>query len=130
MSPRPFIRKMKHSWWLRRRRPLFYMIRELTSFFIGLYSALLALGLVQLARGPQAWDSFIALITSRGGLIFQLICFAFALFHSVTWFAVTPKAMPLSAPAKAVIGAHYAVWAVISVVVLLLAERFVDGSIQ
>jgi fumarate reductase subunit C len=105
------------------------MMRELTSFFIGLYSALLALGLVQLARGSQAWDSFIALITGRGGVIFQLLCFAFALFHSVTWFAVTPKAIPLSAPANAVIGAHYAVWAVISVVVLLLAERFVDGAL-
>ena len=130
MSPRPYIRKLSRSWWLRRRRYLFYMVRELTSLFIGLYCALLALGLVQLARGPQAWDSFIALITSRGGVIFQLLCLAFALFHSVTWFAVTPKAMPLSAPAKAVIGAHYAAWAVISVVVLLLAERFVDGSIQ
>lgn len=129
MSPRPYIRKIKHSWWLRRRRHLFYMIRELTSLFIGLYSALLSLGLVQLARGAQAWDSFIELITSTGGMIFQLICFAFALFHSVTWFAVTPKAIPLSAPAKAVIGAHYAVWAVISVVVLLLAERFVDGAL-
>jgi len=130
MSRRPYIREMRRSWWLRRRRTLFYMMRELTSFFIGLYSALLALGLVQLARGPQAWDSFIALITSRGGVIFQLLCFAFALFHSVTWFAVTPKAVPVSAPAKAVIGAHYAVWAVISVVILLLAGRFVDGSIQ
>jgi fumarate reductase subunit C len=130
MSRRPYIRKMSRSWWLRRRRTLFYMMRELTSFFIGLYSALLALGLVQLARGSQAWESFIALITSRGGVIFQLLCFAFALFHTVTWFAVTPKAVPLSAPAKAVIGAHYAVWAVISVVVLLLAGRFVDGSIR
>jgi len=121
---------MSRSWWLRRRRTLFYMMRELTSFFIGLYSALLALGLVQLARGSQAWESFIALITSRGGVIFQLLCFAFALFHTVTWFAVTPKAVPLSAPANAVIGAHYVVWAVISVVVLLLAGKFVDGSIQ
>ena len=130
MSRQPYIRKMRRSWWLRRRSTLFYMMRELTSFFIGLYSALLALGLVQLARGSQAWDSFITLITSRGGVIFQLLCFAFALFHTVTWFAVTPKAVPLSAPAKAVIGAHYAVWAVISVVVLLLAGRFVDGSIR
>ena len=129
MSPRPFIRKMRRSWWLHRRRTLFYMMRELTSLFIGLYSALLALGLVQLARGPQAWDGFISLITSRGGVIFQLLCFAFALFHSITWFALTPKAVPLPAPAKAVIGAHYAVWAVISIVVLLLAGRFVDGSI-
>ena len=129
MSPRPYMRTMRRDWWLHRRSTFLYMMRELTSLFIGLYSALLALGLVQLARGSQTWDGFIALITSSAGVIFQLLCLAFALLHSVTWFALTPQAMPLPAPAKAVIGAHYAVWVVISIVVLLLAGRFVDGSI-
>ena len=130
MNPRPYIRKVRLSWWLRRPSTFLYMMRELTSFFIGLYCALLALGLLQLARGPKAWDSFIALITSRGGVIIQLLCLAFVSYHSVTWFALTPQAVPLSAPARTIIGAHYAVWAVISAAVLLLAERFVDGSIQ
>ncbi len=130
MSPRPYIRKVRPSWWLSRPSTFLYMMRELTSLFIGLYCAMLALGLVQLARGPEAWDGFIALITSKGGVLFQLLCLAFALYHSVTWFALTPQAMPLPAPPKAIIGAHYAVWAVISVVVLLLAGWFVDGSIK
>jgi fumarate reductase subunit C len=47
-------------------------------------------------------------------------------YHSVTWFAVAPKAMPLTVrgepvPAKAIVGRHYAAWAVVSLIVLITA---------
>jgi fumarate reductase subunit C len=114
---------MKRNWWLRRPRYLRYMIREFTSLFVGLYSAWLALGLVSLARGPAAWDAFLADAARAPAVVFQMLCLVFATWHSITWFAVTPKAMPLSlkgepVSGKAIIGAHYAAWAVLSLVVL------------
>jgi hypothetical protein len=39
MSRRPYIRKVKRSWWLGHRRYVVYMVRELTSLFVGLYCA-------------------------------------------------------------------------------------------
>jgi fumarate reductase subunit C len=44
----------------------------------------------------------------------------------VTWFALTPKAMPLMVrgepvPGALIVGAHYAAWAAVSAVVLLAA---------
>ena len=39
MSRRPYIRSMKPGWWLGQRRYVLYMMRELTSLFIGLYCA-------------------------------------------------------------------------------------------
>ena len=47
-------------WWLRRRSYLVFVVRELTSVFIGLYSAWLVVGLVRLAQGRMAWESFLA----------------------------------------------------------------------
>jgi fumarate reductase subunit C len=102
------------------------MIRELTSVFVGLYCGLLVLGLVRLAQGHAAWDGFLAALSSPVGVLFQVVCLAFAAYHSVTWFALTPKAMPLEVrgepvPPGAIIGMHYGAWAVVSLIVLIAA---------
>jgi fumarate reductase subunit C len=126
MSRRPYLRKVERNWWLQHPRYIVYMVRELTSLFVGLYCALLVVGLVRLSQGAAAWDGFVAAFSSPLGVIFQLGCLAFALYHSVTWFALTPKAMPLRmkgepVPGSAIVGAHYAVWAALSIAVLIAA---------
>jgi len=123
MSRRPYIRKVERGWWLQHPRYIQYMIRELTSLFVGLYCALLAVGLVRLSQGSAAWDGFVAALSSPFGISFQLLCLVFAIYHSVTWFALTPKAMPLTVkdqpvPGIVIVGAHYVAWAVVSAVVL------------
>ena len=124
MSRRPYVRKVERSWWLRQPRYILYMIRELTSLFVGLYSALLVVALIRLSQGHAAWDSFVTAFSSPLGVTFQLLCLVFAVYHSVTWFALTPKAMPLMirdepVPGIVIVGAHYIVWAAVSVVVLI-----------
>jgi fumarate reductase subunit C len=124
MSRRPYMRKVERSWWLRQPRYVRYMVRELTSLFVGLYCALLVVGLVRLSQGHAAWDGFVAAISSPLGVVFQLLCLVFALYHSVTWFALTPKAMPLMVkgepvPGVVIVGAHYIAWAMVSIVVLI-----------
>jgi fumarate reductase subunit C len=126
MSRRPYVRKLKRGWWLGQRRYVVYMVRELTSLFVGVYCALLVVGLVRLAQGRAAWDAFLAALASPPGILLQLLCLAFAAYHSVTWFAVTPKAMPLTlggepVPAKAIVGMHYGAWALVSLIVLIAA---------
>lgn len=124
MSRRPYLRKVERTWWLGHRRYVVYMMRELTSLFVALYSVLLAVGLVRLAQGKAAWDGFLAAISSPWAVLFQLLCLAFAAFHSVSWFAVTPKAMPLmikgeAVPPRAIVAAHYVLWAALSLLVLV-----------
>ena len=124
MSRRPYLRKVERTWWLGHRRYVVYMMRELTSLFVALYSVLLAVGLVRLAQGQAAWDGFLAAISSPWAVLFQLLCLAFAAFHSVSWFAVTPKAMPLmikgeAVPPRAIVAAHYVLWAALSLLVLV-----------
>jgi len=126
MSRRPYIRKLERNWWLGQRRYVVYMVRELTSLFIGLYCVLLVVGLFRLAQGRAAWDGFLAALSSPPGVLLQLVCLAFATYHSLTWFALTPKAMPLMVrgepvPAMAIVGMHYGAWAVVSLIVLMAA---------
>ena len=126
MSRRPYVREVRRSWWLGQRRYAVYMARELTSLFVGFYCALLVLGLWRVAQGAAAWEAFLAALSSPLGVAFQVVCLAFAAFHSVTWFALTPKAMPLMlrgelVPAKTIVGLHYGAWAVVSLIVLFAA---------
>jgi fumarate reductase subunit C len=71
MSRRPYVRKTERSWWLRHPRYAAYMIRELTSLFVGLYCALLAIGLIRLAQGEAAWDGYVAAFSSPPGVFFK-----------------------------------------------------------
>ena len=124
MSRRPYVRKAERNWWLQHPRYVAYMIRELTSLFVGLYCALLVVGLIRLSQGHAAWDGFVAALSGPLGVAFQLVCLVFETYHSVTWFALTPKAMPLMmkdqpVPGIVIVGAHYVAWAVVSIVVLI-----------
>lgn len=116
--------RLPRDWWLRHPAYRRYMLRELTSVALGAYVALLIVGLHRLGQGPQAWDGFRAALASPPGLVFQLVALALAVYHSVTWFALAPRTMPLQigarhVPAAWIAAAHYLAWALITVVVLL-----------
>ena len=107
MSRKPYVREMSRSWWwLSRRRYTAYMIRELTCVLIGAYSALLVVGLMRLSQGRGAYDGFLEALWSPLGLAFHLVAFGFALYHTTSWFNVTPKAMPLRVGAQRGAQAH------------------------
>lgn len=125
MTRRPYIRPLpRYSWWLARRRYVDYMIRESTSLFIAAYTVVIILGLARLAQGREAYEAFLLALREPAGMAFHLVAFLFALYHTATWFQVTPKAMPLQlgayrVPGAAIIGAHYLGWAVVSAVVFI-----------
>ncbi len=126
MTVKPYTKPFpRFTWWLAQARYLRYMAREITSLFIGAYSGLLVIGLWQLNAGKAAWDAYLAAVQSPLGVAFYVITFAFALYHTGTWFNVTPKAMPIEIAGKRlsgciIIGTHYAGWAVVSIVLFLL----------
>lgn len=130
MSRRPFVREVpKYSWFFRHPRYLRYMAREVTCLFIGAYTILLIVGLMRLAEGRAAWDGFVAALQSPFSIAFHVLALVFALYNTVTWFNVTPKALPLQIgeellPGMVVTGAHYAGWVVLSLAVLTFGGAF------
>jgi fumarate reductase subunit C len=61
--------------------------------------------------------------------VFHLLTLAFAAYHSVTWFNLTPKALPVQLgeeflPDWVISGAHFAAWAAVSAVLLYLVGAF------
>ena len=127
MSRRPYRRAVSTtSWWLAQPRYIRYMAREVSCVFIGAYTAAVVVGLVRLSEGAAAWGAFLEAVGAPASVAFHLLALAFALYHTITWFNVTPKAMPVQIgearlPGGVIIGAHYTGWALVSALVLFLA---------
>jgi fumarate reductase subunit C len=126
MSRKPYVREVpKRTWYMRNGRYLRYMAREVTCIFLGLYMAGLTIGLVRLLQGPDKWETYVSGVSSTGGILFHLIAFGFACYHATSWFNVTPKAMRIQTgesfvPGRAIVGAHYGLWGVASLVLIVM----------
>ena len=126
VTRRPHVRDEGLEWITRHPRYLRYMAREFTCLFIGAWTFLLVWGLKQLADGPQAWAAFLECLKSPASIAFHMAALAFAAYHSITWFNLTPKALPLQlgeefVPDAVISGAHYVGWALASGAVLYFA---------
>ena len=126
-NPGPYVKEpARTTWYLSHPRYMHHMAQELTSVFIGAYALLLLWGLRALSAGEQAWQAFLTSLGSPLLLGCQWLILAATLYHTVTWFAVTPKAMPLQigehfVPGRLIAGAHYLAWLAISLIILYFA---------
>ncbi|MEJ2175791.1 MAG: fumarate reductase subunit C [bacterium] len=129
MSRKPYLRPMTWEWITRHPRYLRYLVREFSCLFIGGWTLMWVWGLGRLAQGPEAWSGFLEALRSPVSIVFHVLALAFSVYHSVTWFNLTPKALPLQrgeefVPDGVISGTHYGVWAALSLVVLVLAGAF------
>jgi len=119
----------RYSWWLRQGRYWRYMLRELSSLFIGVFTLMLVWGLYRLSHGEAAFLSWSANLWEQM-VPLSVLVFAFAFYHSVSWFSVTPKAMPLKIggkrlPPASIVSAHLLLWLLVTVIVWIV---FVYGG--
>ena len=127
MSRKPYVRPVsKTGWFLKHPRYMRYMSREVTCIPIGAFALLLVCAVERLSQGPAAWDAFVAALKGPWSFLGMAVMFAFALYNTTNWFNVTPKAMPVQIgeeflDGKYIVGAHYAVWIVTTLVVVLFA---------
>ena len=61
---------------------------------VALYGLILFAGLVCLATGPGAWDSFLGFLRSPISVLLHIAIFLAVVYHVKTWFETLPKTMP------------------------------------
>jgi fumarate reductase subunit C len=127
-KPRTYVRSMS-GWWLKNPYYVRYIIREATSVLVAAYAIVLLAAVASLAAGEEAYEGWLSALASPGAVVFHLLALAAVLYHMVTWFAVSPKAMPPvyigkdKLPDKLLIGGQYAATIALSVVILLVAWK-------
>ena len=112
-------------WWLRHRRYFLFMMRELTSLFVGAFSLLLLYQFYLLSQGDMSFAQFRASLQSPGYLAFYTVAFLFALYHTVTWFGALSKIQVVrlgkrKVPPALVTAGAFAGWIVVSALVALI----------
>jgi len=129
VSRKPYVREMTYRWIFRHPRYMRYMAREFSCIFIGAWTLMMVWGLKQLAEGRASWDAFLEMLRSPWSIAFHALVLGFSLYHTFTWFNLTPKALPVQVgeafvPDAVIAGAHYVAWAMLSLVLLKLAGAF------
>jgi fumarate reductase subunit C len=125
MNSKPYVREVsKTTWFLSHPRYQRYMAREVTCIFIFAYTFLLICALGSLADGPDAFQEFLNSLRSPWGVLFNLAVLVVTAYHSLSWFVVTPQAMPIQrgeefVPGNIIVNAHYGAWAVVSLIILI-----------
>lgn len=125
---RPYKRAMPANWWLQKTNYTLFMLRELTSVFI--WAFLLAY-LVQLSYVAQGTDAYLAFRDERasfGWILFHIVVLIAAVYHTVTFFNVSPQAAGArigeeKVPPAFIIGPLYAAWLGISVIIAWIVLR-------
>jgi fumarate reductase subunit C len=121
MSGKEYIRPIPASYLFERPSWRRFVLREFTSVFIGGYAVFL-LVLAYRARDEQSFAAFVTGLKSPVSILLHLITLAMVLYHTYTWFKLTPQAVPMwrgeeRVAASQVVATNWIVWAIVTVVI-------------
>ena len=105
INPTEYLPKSYHTrvstyWWLARWAYLKFILREGSSVFVAWIVVLTLLQIRALTRGPADYAAFQERLRSPLLLAINAVSFLFVVFHAVTWFNLTPKAMAVRVHGK------------------------------
>jgi fumarate reductase subunit C len=89
-------RRMSRWWFISRPDFLLYVVRELTAIPVAIYAINLGVGALCLGAGTGAWRAWVSAQGTIPGLILSAVVLAASVLHAATWFAVSPKLVPVS----------------------------------
>lgn len=124
MSRKPYIRKIPNTWWLQNSSYRAYMLREFSSPFIAIYTAVLLVGVIRLYQGQAAYEAWLTALQSPWSIGFSVIALLFALCHSLSWIKFLPQVLPLQfgetkVPSIPLVAAHYAIFILLSIIAVV-----------
>ena len=126
--PRWYRAPVSIYWWLGQWRYLKFILRELSSLFVASFVVITLLQVRALRSGPEAYSRFQHWLHTPWAIALNLVSLLFVVFHTITWFNLAPRAMPIRVRGKRlpeflVAAPNYAVWLVASVVVAWFVLR-------
>ena len=121
--PKWYRKRVSTWWWAQQWRSFKFILRELSSVAVGYVGAMLLWLLWALIQGPESYATFQAWLKTPLFIAMSVIALLFVLYHSITWFNLAPKAMPVRMGGKRlpewmVAAPNYVAWIVISAVVI------------
>lgn len=113
-------------WWTRQRPYLKFMLRELSSVFVAIFVVIILLQIHALRGGAPSYLEFQQWLKEPLMIVLNGISLVFVLFHTITWFDLTSKAMVIRWRGKRlpnfllITAPSYLAWLAISGLVIFL----------
>lgn len=128
MTVHTYRRPVSTFWWTRKRTYLLFVLRELSSLFVGWFVIYLLFFFSAVARGAAAYRSFLEVAAHPVLVVINTVALLFLLLHVVTWFLLTPQAMAIRlgsrrVPRWPIVVAEYIGLVVVSIFVFWLVTR-------
>jgi fumarate reductase subunit C len=128
MSDLTYRRPISTWWWLRKRTYFVFVMRELSSLFVGWYVLFFLLLVRAVDRGESEYQDFLDWAGSPVVVVIDVVAFAFVVLHMVTWFSLTPQALVVQVrgrrvPGSAILLGQYAGLVVVSAFIWWLVTR-------
>ena len=92
-APTTYRQPVSRLWWLKKRTYFMFVLRELSSVFVAWFAVFLMIMVVAIGRGEAAYQNFLNWAASPVVVVVNIVALAFAVLHTVTWFALTPQAV-------------------------------------
>jgi len=92
---KPYHRKMPSNWYLKTPGIRRFMLRELTCVFMLIYMVSFLCFLCAMSKGADEFLTLMETLKHPALLILNGLVFIGVAYHSITWFNVTPQAMPI-----------------------------------
>jgi fumarate reductase subunit C len=126
--PRWYRKRVSTYWWLQRWEYLRFVLREISSVFVAIFVVEMLLQIYALSLGPEAYADFESLLKNPIVIAINVISFLFVVFHSITWFNLSARAMSIrvggkKVPGFLISGPNFAAWLVISAAIAWLLLR-------
>jgi fumarate reductase subunit C len=126
--PRWYRKRVSTYWWLQRWEYLRFVLREISSVFVAIFVVEMLLQIYALSLGPEAYADFESLLKNPIVIAINVISFFFVVFHSITWFNLSARAMSIrvggkKVPGFLISGPNFAAWLVISAAIAWLLLR-------
>jgi fumarate reductase subunit C len=126
--PRWYRKRLSTWWWLGEWHYLTFILRELTSISVAWFVVLTLFQLRALLHGPETYAHFTVSLQSPVMIALNAIAFCFVTFHTITWFNLAPRAMPVRmggkrVPEFLVAAPNYVLWIAVSAFVGWLLLR-------
>ena len=117
--PKRYSTRVPIFWWVKKWSFTRFILRELSAVFVGAYAIVLLLIVRAVGQGPEAYAQIMELFRHPASIVIHGVALAFLLLHTVTWFALAPKAMVVKlgkrrVPPALIVATNYAAWIVVS----------------
>jgi len=92
-APTTYRQPVSRLWWMKKRSYFMFVLRELSSVFVAWFAVFLMIMVLAIGRGEASYQNFMSWAASPVVVVINIVALAFAILHTVTWFALTPQAM-------------------------------------